>query len=84
MDQLLRDDIEYIVHCEKDGTVIGPLSKKHAHTEAVRKQLTHYSTWSMVYNPATKQYGVQLKNPEKHDKYSGGKWDMGAAGITVM
>lgn len=77
---ILRKDIEYIVHCEPNGVVIGPISKVHAHLDCVREKLTHFSTWSMVYNPIIKKYGIQLKNVKIHDKYSGGKWDMGVAG----
>lgn len=78
--EILRDDIEYAIHCDKTGKIIGPISKSHAHLEGVRKILTHYSTWSMVYNPITKKYGLQLKRPKKHDKFSQPKWDMGVAG----
>lgn len=77
---LLRDDIEYAVHCEDDGTVIGPFSKTHAHLDGVRPVIKHYSTWSMVYNPKTRKYGIQLKNPLKHDTLNAGRWDMGVAG----
>jgi len=77
---ILRNDIEYIIHSDSKGNIIGPISKKHAHLEGVRAILTHHSTWSMVYHQETGEYGIQLKNPKKHDKYSGGKWDMGIAG----
>ncbi|MEA2065042.1 MAG: hypothetical protein U9O66_01955 [Patescibacteria group bacterium] len=77
---ILRNDIEYIIHCDSEGNIIGPISKTHAHLEGVRAVLTHYSTWSMIFHPFSNKYGIQLKNPKKHDKYSAGKWDMGAAG----
>lgn len=77
---LLRDDIEYSVHCEENGKVLGPISKLHAHQDSARSTICHYSTWSMIFNPIIGKYGVQLKNPKKHDKYSAGRWDMGAAG----
>ncbi len=76
----LREDIEYAVHCEKDGKVIGPISKIHAHLPEVRTNLTHYSTWSMIFNQKLQKYGIQKKNPKKHDKFGAGKWDMGVAG----
>ena len=77
---ILRDDIEYIIHSDSNGNILGPISKTHAHLEGVRAILTHYSTWSMIYHPSTGKYGIQLKNPKKHDKYGAGKWDMGVAG----
>ncbi len=77
---LLRDDIEYIIHCDADGKIIGPISKKHAHLPGVRPTLTHYSSWSMIYHMPTGKYGLQRKNPNKDDKNSAGKWDMGVAG----
>jgi isopentenyldiphosphate isomerase len=77
---ILRDDIEYAIHCESNGKIIGPISKIHAHLPGPRAALTHYSTWSMVFNPKTRKYGIQLKNPNKADKLSAGKWDMGVAG----
>ena len=77
---ILRDDIEYIIHSDSNGNIIGPISRNHAHTDRVRSALTHYSTWSMVYHLKSGKYGIQLKNPKKHDKYGAGKWDMGAAG----
>jgi len=46
----------------------------------VRETLTHFSTWSMIFNPTLGKYGIQLKNPKKDDKISAGKWDMGVAG----
>lgn len=77
---ILRNDIEYIVHCDSKGNSIGPISKKHAHLPSVRPILTHYSTWSMVFHPESGKYGLQRKNPKKFDKMSAGKWDMGVAG----
>jgi isopentenyldiphosphate isomerase len=77
---ILRDDIEYLIHSDDNGNIIGPISKTHAHQEVIRAELTHYSTWSMIYYPKSGKYGIQLKNPKKHDKYSAGKWDMGVAG----
>lgn len=77
---ILRDDIEYGIHSDSNGNIIGPISKTHAHLEGVRAILTHYSTWSMIYHPDSRKYGIQLKNPQKHDKYGAGKWDMGVAG----
>lgn len=77
---ILRDDIEYIVHCDSKGKVIGPISRTHAHKDEVRGSLTHYSTWGMIYHLKTGEYGIQLKNPNKHEKLSAGKWDMGVAG----
>lgn len=79
----LRNDIEYIIHCESDGTIIGPLAKGYAHMPGVRETLTHYSTWSMIFHPKSGTYGIQQKNPAKHDMLTGGKWDMGAAGHNV-
>ena len=78
--QILRKDIEYIIHCDKQGTIIGPISKVHAHLPGVRTTLTHYSTWSMIFNPKTGKYGIQFKNPRKQDRLTAGKWDMGVAG----
>lgn len=76
----LRGDIEYIVHSDRQGKIVGPISKSHAHRDGVRKALTHYSTWAMVYNPRLKKYGLQLKKIKEHDKFSVPKWDMGVAG----
>ncbi len=78
--KLLRDDIEYIIHCDAGGKIIGPISKTHAHLPGVRPTLTHYSSWSMIYHVSTGKYGLQRKNPNKLDKNSAGKWDMGVAG----
>ncbi len=78
--QILREDIEYAVHCDETGKIIGPISKKHAHLPGARTALTHYSTWSMIFHPDTGTYGIQRKNPEKDDALNAGKWDMGAAG----
>lgn len=77
---MLRNDLEYIVHCESDGTVIWPLSKIHWHYTWVRENLTHYSTWSMVYNPILRTYWIQLKNPKKQDSSTWWKRDMWVAG----
>ncbi len=76
----LRDDIEYIIHSDDRGNIIGPISKTHAHAKGIRANLTHYSTWSMIYHLQSGKYGIQLKNPKKHDKHTAGKWDMGVAG----
>ena len=76
----LQNDREYIIHSDDRGNIIGPISKTHAHAEGVRANLTHYSTWSMIYHLPLGKYGIQLKNPAKHDKHTAGKWDMGAAG----
>lgn len=77
---ILHDGIEYIIHCDKDGKIIGPISKIHAHLPGARPTLTHYSTWSMIFHAESGKYGIQLKNPKKHDRFGAGKWDMGAAG----
>ena len=77
---ILRDDIEYIIHSDSEGRIIGPISKKYAHLDGVRTKLTHYSTWAMIYHLPSGKYGLQQKNPKKHDKYGAGKWDMGVAG----
>lgn len=77
---ILRDDIEYIIHCDENGRIIGPISKVHAHLPGVRQALTHYAAWSMIFHPRSGKYGIQLKNPKKHDEFGAGKWDMGAAG----
>jgi len=76
---ILRDDIEYLVHCEEDGEIIWPLSKIHWHYMWARQSLTHYSTRSMVYNPISKRYGIQLKNPKKNDSSTWWKRDMWVA-----
>lgn len=76
----LRDDMEYIVHCDDEGNIIGPISKIHAHLPGVRQTLVHYSTWSMIFHPSSGKYGLQLKNPKKQDSLTAGKWDMGVAG----
>ena len=77
---ILRDDVEYVIHCDEKGKIIGPLSKKHAHLPGPRQVLTHYSTWSMIFHPQSGKYGIQLKNPKKLDEFGAGKWDMGVAG----
>lgn len=80
MKKILREDIEYVIHSEEDGTIIGPLSKVHAHKDGVRINLTHYSTWSMIYNPKLNKYGLQLKTPKVYDKNQKPMWDMSVAG----
>ncbi|HLD72873.1 MAG TPA: NUDIX domain-containing protein [Candidatus Nanoarchaeia archaeon] len=77
---ILGKDIEYIVHCDKSGNIIGPISKNQAHLPGIRPFLTHYSTWSMIFHAGSGKYGIQLKNPKKLDEFGAGKWDMGAAG----
>ena len=77
---ILRDDIEYAVQCDEHGTIIGPISKIHAHLPGARQVLTHYSTWSMIFHMPSGRYGIQQKSPKKHDNHSAGKWDMGIAG----
>ncbi len=42
--KILRDDIEYIIHSDSQGNIIGPIPRDHAHAEGVRSILTHYST----------------------------------------
>ncbi len=42
---ILRDDIEYVIHSDSNGNIIGPISKVHDHIKGVREALTHYSTW---------------------------------------
>ncbi len=79
MKNILRNDIEYIIHSDEKGNIIWPISKNHAHIKWVRENLTHYSTWSMIYNPKIWKYGIQLKNPKMHDKYTWWKWDMWVA-----
>ncbi|EKD25332.1 MAG: hypothetical protein ACD_80C00084G0018 [uncultured bacterium (gcode 4)] len=79
MSKLLRDDIEYAVHCDDEGKIIWPISKIHAHIKWVRETLCHYSTWSMVFNPVLWKYWIQLKNPKKQDSSTWGKWDMWVA-----
>ncbi len=64
---LLRTDLEYIIHCDINWKIIGPISKTHAHLPWVRETLFHYVTWSMVYNPILWKYWIQLKNPKKND-----------------
>ena len=68
-----------MIECDEYGKIIGPIEKEYAHSEGQRQQLTHYATWSMVFITSGK-YGIQLKNKEKHDQQSAGKWDMGVAG----
>ncbi len=77
---ILDKNIEYIVHCDKNGNITGPISKIQAHASGTRSAQTHYSTWSMIYHPKSGKYGIQLKNPKKLDQFGAGKWDMGAAG----
>lgn len=74
---ILRPDLEYIIHCESDGTIIGPISKIHAHLSGVKRTLTHYGTWGMVFHQVLGKYGIQLKNSAK---YGVPKWDMGVGG----
>lgn len=71
---------EYIIQSDDKGTIIGSIEKKYAHSDGARAVVTHYSTWSMIYHLMSGKYGIQLKNPKKHDKYTAGKWDMGVAG----
>ena len=79
----LRDDIEYSIHSDNKGNIIGPISKIHAHTEGVRANLTHYSTWSMIYHLPSGKYGIQLKSSANLDKLTAGKWDIGVAGHNI-
>ncbi len=76
----LREEIEYIIHCDEKGEIIGPISKEHAHLKGARQVLTHHSTWCMVFHPPTGKYGIQLKDIRKHDSTSAGKWDTGVGG----
>jgi len=76
----MKDNIEYIVKCDSEGNVLGPLPKIEAHEDENRANITHFSTWSMVFNPKIGKYLLQRKNPKKLDKRSAGKWDMGVAG----
>ena len=80
VESILRDDIEYIIHCDNDGKIIGPISKIHAHLPMVRQVLTHYSTWAMIFHAESGKYGIQLKNPKKLDQFGAGKWDVGVGG----
>lgn len=75
-----NEEEEYIVQCDEKGKIIGPISKVRAHLPGIRQALTHYSTWSMIFHAESGKYGIQLKNPKKHDKFGAGRWDMGAAG----
>jgi len=77
---ILRDDIEYVVHCDEKGKIIGPLSKAHAHLPGPRQILTHYSTWAMMFHPKSGKYGIQFKNPKKKDKLGAGRWDTSVGG----
>jgi len=70
---------ELIIQCDSQGNILGPISKLKAHAEGFREKHTHYATWSMIFSTSRK-YGIQLKNPKKHDKHGAGKWDMGVAG----
>ena len=76
----LQENNEYIIQSDDKGNIIGPIEKKYAHSEGVRSAVTHYSTWSMIYHLSSGTYGIQLKNPKKHDAHTAGKWDMGVAG----
>jgi len=80
LQKILRNDIEYIIHSDSVWNIIGPISRFHAHIDCIRSQLTHYSTRSMVYHKESNNYGIQLKNPKKWDKYVDSKWDIGVAG----
>ncbi len=75
----MREELEYIIHCDEQWKVIWPISKSHAHLKWVRETICHYSTRSMVYNPVSKKYGIQLKNPKKHDSSTWWRWDMWVA-----
>ena len=77
---ILRNDVEYIVHCDEKGKIISPISKIQAHLPGVREVLTHYSTWGMVFHQQSGKYGIQFKNPKKHDRFGAGKWDTSVGG----
>lgn len=79
-ESILRDDIEYLIQCDTDGKIIGPISKIHAHLPGPRQVLTHYSTWAMVFHPASGRYGIQFKNPKKPDRFGAGRWDTSVGG----
>lgn len=71
---------EYLIKSDSKGNILEPIEKVFAHTSETRINTTHYSTWSMIYNPILKKYGLQLKNPNKYDKEQVQRWDMGVAG----
>ncbi len=79
-ESILRDDLEYVVHCDEEGRIIGPISKVHAHWPGVREVLTHYTTWGMMFHPQLGKYGIQFKNPKKQDSFGAGKWDTSVGG----
>lgn len=74
MTKILRDDIEYIIHCEQDWTIIWPISKLHAHLPWVREILTHRCTRSMVYNYKLQKYWLQYKKAKVYDEAQRDMW----------
>ena len=61
---ILRDDLEYAVHCDEKGMIIGPISKVHAHLPGPRQALTHYRPMDFketLIKEADEEIGLQIK-----------------------
>jgi len=58
---LLKDDIEYLIHCDEKGNTISPISRKHAHLPEIRKKLCHKAIVVMVYCKQTNKWCIQKK-----------------------
>lgn len=52
---------EFIVQCEEDGTVIGPIDRKTAHKDGIRNIVCHQVVIGMVYCTTTKKWCLQKK-----------------------
>jgi len=52
---------EFLIQCEEDGTVIGPIDRKTAHRKDIAPLLCHAVVWVMVYCKTTKRWCIQKK-----------------------
>ncbi len=52
---------EFIINCDEDGTLIGPLDRKIAHRKDIAPLLCHKVVWAMLYCKNTKRWCLQKK-----------------------
>jgi isopentenyldiphosphate isomerase len=52
---------EFIVQCEEDGTVIGPIDRKTAHSTGIKHIICHQVVIGMVYCKTSKRWCLQKK-----------------------
>lgn len=80
MNNILRKDIEYIVHSDERGNVIGPISKTHAHLPKIRPVLCHWATWVMIYHVNLEKWGVSLNKPKPKKQRFTKFWNLSVGG----